>query len=47
MHEAQLYYAYRVLYVTPLDYLHESLDERGDDFLYNYYLYMSACEEVD
>lgn len=46
MHEAKLYYAYRELYETPLDYLHESLGSEKDEFLYGYYQYMTALGEI-
>lgn len=44
--EHQLYYAYRDYFNTPLEYLHESLGDSGDDFLYHYYQYMSVLEEM-
>lgn len=46
LHDAQLYYAYKDKYDSPLEYLHDSLGENGDDFLYKYYRYMSCLEEV-
>lgn len=44
--EAQLYYAYRDFFNTPLEYLHESLGDSGDDFLYHYHQYMGAMQEM-
>ncbi len=45
--EDQIYYAYKTMYATPLDYLHHSLPiEDRDDFLYGYYQYMAVTKEL-
>ena len=46
LHDAQLYYAYKDKFDSPLEYLHEALGEEGDSFLYKYYQYMSCIEEL-
>lgn len=45
--DAKLYYAYRDYYNTPLEYLHESLGESCDTFLYHHYQYMGVLEEME
>lgn len=40
--KAKLYYAYVDMYNSPLDYLHDTLGQARDWFLYNYYRYMDA-----
>lgn len=47
MHEAKLFYSYREIYDTPLEYLHESLGKERDEFLFSYYQYMSASNEIE
>lgn len=45
--ELQLYYAYKDYFDSPLDFLHHSLGEDGDDFLYSYYQYMNSLKHVN
>lgn len=45
--KVKLYYAYREHYNTPLDYLHQSLGDAGDEFLYHHYQYMSAFKDME
>ena len=47
MHDAMLYSPYHEFYDTPLEYLHDALGADGDDFLFDYYQYMNAYEEVE
>lgn len=46
LHDAQLYYAYKDKFDSPLEYLHEALEEDGDPFLYKYYQYLASIEDV-
>ena len=43
--EAQLFYAFNNQYATPLDWLHNSLGEDGDVFLYQYYQFMDLFNQ--
>lgn len=43
--EAQLFYAFDSQYATPLDWLHDSLGEDGDVFLYQYYQFMDLFNQ--
>lgn len=44
--EAQLYYAYKNKFATPLDWLHDSLGEDGDNFQYRFHQYMDIFKTV-
>ena len=44
---ASLYYIYREFYESPLMYLHTSLGDSGDQFLFNYYLFKDALKESE
>lgn len=45
--KANLYYAYKDFYDTPLEYLHESLGIYQDNFLYSYYQLMEILKNID
>jgi len=47
LHEAKLYYPCHENYETPLDYLNQALGNQNDDFLYNYYTFMTVLKIVD
>ena len=47
MRKAKLFYAYRELYETPLEYLHESLGAHQDPFLFAVYQFLNAYDEVN
>ena len=44
--KVKLYYAYRDHFNTPLDYLHESLGDSGDAFLYYHYQYVNVFNDT-
>lgn len=45
--KANLFYAYRDFYDTPLSYLHSALGSESDDFYFNYYLFTDAVKDVE
>ena len=45
--QANLYYAYKDFYDTPLEYLHESLGIYQDNFLYSHYQLKEALKQVE
>lgn len=44
--DGQLYYAYKNKFATPLDWLHDSLGEDGDNLQYRFYQYVDAFKTV-